>query len=133
MHLPTDMPPGARQHLGPTNRAGLVTSGGLAQFFALYAKPWGPWSSPAPFPKVKPSDVAPNGVRPNWIVAINAYSPIAHRSTLTTTIPPARPSVAGVARPTQRPRPYAPGFVTRWPQIAPRWPSFSEAPGARRG
>lgn len=129
MHLPTDLPP----RIGPTNIAGLVTHGSLGQhFYRLYSEPWAPWSSPV-FDKVMPSTVAPNGLRPAWVVAINAYSPIAHRNPLTTVTPPRAGDSRGTARPTQRPRSYAPGYVTRWPQTAPRWPTFGESPATPSG
>lgn len=133
VHLPTDLPPGERAHLGPTNVAGLITHASLGQaFYPLYTRPWTPYGSKT-FPKVKPSDVAPNGFRPTWVVAINAYSPIAHRSGLTAFTPPAATPARGVGRVTQRGRPFALGFTTRWPQISPRWPSFGEAPGGGSG
>lgn len=74
------------------------------------------------------STVAPNGLRPAWVVAVNTYSPVAHRNPLTNTTPPRAGDSRGTARPTQRPRGYAPGYVTRWPQTAPRWPTFGESP-----
>lgn len=133
MFLPTDMPPGARQHLGPTNTAGLVTHASLGErFYPLYTEPWSPRQSDV-FPKVDPSKVAPNGVRPVWVVAVNTYSPIAHRNGLSRQVVGQAPTAAGIGRNTQRPRGYALPYVTRWPQIAPRWPSWGEAPDSRRG
>lgn len=128
VRLPTDTPP----HMGPTNRAGLITHGWVGdRLIPLYAQPWNS-AEFTTFPDVEPSAVAPNGIKTKAIVAINTYSPIAHRSTLTTTMPtPTRPA-RGVATPTQRPRSYAAGYVTAWPQMAPRWPSWGEAPGARK-
>jgi len=74
-----------------------------------------------------------NGLRPRWVVAINTYSPVAHRNPpgLRDTVPPRAVSARGVAVPTQRPRPFAPGRVTTWPVSAPRWPTFAESPNAR--
>lgn len=123
MHLPTDTPP----RMGLQNTAGIITHGSLGEhFYPLYTKVWTTLQSKV-FPKVAPSDVAPNGLAPVWVVAINTYSPIAHRNPLTTQVPGPIGDSRGVARPTQRPRAYAPGYVTRWPQTAPRWPNFGEA------
>jgi hypothetical protein len=128
---PFRLPPGMRQHLGPTNVAGLVTHGDPGTvLYPLYSVPWAPYTNKA-FPKSLGSNTAANGVKPAWGVAINAYSPIAHRNALTTMVPPKAVTAGGVGRPTQRPRPYAAGYATRWPQIAPRWPTWGEAPGAK--
>ena len=128
--LPTDTPPRNTTRINH----GLVTHASLGEVpMRLYARPWsGDSSRPTVFTKVRGSDVAPNYIRPTWVVAVNTYSPISHRShTDVMPIPavPARPPAAPV---TQRPRPYAAGYVTRWPQVAPRWPSWGEAPRARR-
>jgi hypothetical protein len=130
---PFRLPAGRRQHLGPTNVAGLITHGNPGTvLFPLYTVPFAPFQSDV-FPKSQGSRCAANGVKPAWGVAINAYSPIAHRNGLTTQIPPVVKSAAGVGRSTQRPRGYAAGYVTRWPQTAPRWPNWGEAPNASRG
>lgn len=129
MFLPIDMPP----HRGPTNTAGLVTHGWVGdRLIPLYAKPWNPYESTS-FPHVEPSSVAPDGIGTKAIVAVNTYSPIAHRSTLTTTMPTPAIPARGIGVPTQRPRSYAAGYVTAWPQMAPRWPSWGEARGSRSG
>lgn len=131
--LPTDVPP--RNVTRITH--GLVTHASLGEVFVpLYTEPFeggGIAPAPAAFPHVKPSSVAPNGLAPTWVVAVNGYSPIAHRNPLAAVIPPRPGASQGVARPTQRPRGYALPAVTRWPQLAPRWPSWGEVPGARRG
>lgn len=130
---PFRTPPGCRQHLGPTNVAGLVTHGDPGTvLYPLYTVPWAPYGS-KPFPRSQGSLCAANGVKPAWGVAINAYSPIAHRNALTMAPGHAVISARGIARPTQRPRGYAAGYVTRWPQLAPRWPSWGEAPNAKIG
>lgn len=135
VRLPTDMPPGPRQGAGGATRMvqGLVTHASLGEVaYPLYTAPWSPRQSTV-FPLEAPSAVAPNSLRPTWVVAINGYSPVAHRNPLVDVTPPKAITAAGVARPTQRPRGYALPYVTRWPQLAPRWPSWGEAPGARRG
>jgi hypothetical protein len=122
-YLPTDCPP----RPGATNMAGIVTHASLGEhFYPLNGAVFSPLQSDV-FPNWTPSSVAPNGLRPTWVVAINTYSPIAHRSGLTTTVPPKAGDSRGTARSTQRPRGYAPGYVTRWPQVAPRWPTFGES------
>jgi hypothetical protein len=129
---PFRVPPGARAHLGPTNVAGLITHGDPGTvLYPLYSVPWAPYQSEA-FPRSLGSATAANGVKPAWGVAINAYSPIAHRSGLTEMIPPKMLTGLGVAVPTQRPRAYAAGYATRWPQTAPRWPTWPESVAARR-
>lgn len=129
IYLPTDCPP----RPGYTNVAGLVTHASLGEhYYPLYTKVWSALQSTV-FKFWTPSSVAPQGMRPTWVVAINTYSPISHRSTLTTTVPPKAGDSRGVAVPSQRPRGYAPGFVTRWPQAAPRWPSFGESPNSTNG
>lgn len=118
---------------GVANVAGLVTHVSLGQvFYRLYTKVWSPMQS-AVFPNVEPSSVAPQGLAPRFGIAINTYSPIAHRNGLDTFVPPPIGDSRGIARLTQRPRGYAPGYVTRWPQQAPRWPTFAESPNARQG
>lgn len=113
---------------------GLVTHGSFGGVHVpLYAEPWSGDSAPPPpaFPLVRPSTVAPNGLNPTFVVSINAYSPVAHRNGLVsrpgTRAVPATIAAAVVAKVSQRPRPYAMGYVTRWPQTAPRWPSWEEA------
>lgn len=123
--LPIDAPPSARQVMRP-NVAGLVTHGSAGEaFYPLYSKPWAPWQSTV-FPKVQPSSVAPNGLAPTWVVAVNTYSPIGHRNGLTEQVVPKAVPAGGIGRPTQRPRGYAMPYVTAWPQIAPRWPTWGE-------
>jgi hypothetical protein len=129
---PFRVPPGSRAHLGPTNVAGLITHGDPGTvLYPLYSEPWAPYQSTV-FPRSLGSACAANGVKPAWGVAINAYSPIAHRNGMTMTVPPKARSGLGVARPTQRARPYALGYATRWPQTAPRWPTWGEAVAMRR-
>lgn len=130
---PFDMPPGPHQGTNRPNVAGLVTHASLGEVaYPLYSPPWNSAEFTV-FPYVEPSSVAPNSLRPVWVTAVNTYSPVAHRNPLVTTTPPRAVTAAGVAKPTQRPRGYALPYVTRWPQMAPRWPSWGEAPGARRG
>lgn len=89
----------------------------------------------SPFP-VRAGNPSMNALRPKWVVAINSYSPVSHRTPaqLRDGVPPRAISARGVGAVTQRPRGYAPGYVTNWPQASPRWPSFREAPNtARRG
>ena len=151
VRLPTDMPPGPRRVLQRMMQ-GLHTSGSAGQVaVSLYAVPWAPTSSSV-FPnaagsvaaaKIDTSGILPvraaggsgNVMRPAYGVAINTYSPVSHRTPprLRDGIPPRVIPAGGVAVPTQRARNYAPGYVTAWPQSAPRWPTLSEAPGARRG
>lgn len=133
VHLPTDVPPGARSMLGGINRRGLVTHGSAGEVWVPIAPhPFAPLQS-TPFPKALPSAVAPDAIKPTFVVAINTYSPIAHRNALTDKTPPRAIPGAGVGRPTQRPRPYAMGYATRWPQLAPRWPTWGESPNAAPG
>jgi hypothetical protein len=133
VHLPTDTPPGARAHIGPTNVRGLVTHASLGEvFYKFYTKPWTTFQSLL-FPKSLPSAVAPNGVKPVWVVAINTYSPMAHRNGLTTFTPPKAISAAGVGKVTQRPRGYAMPYVTSWPQNSPSWPTWGESSNSRKG
>lgn len=133
VHLPTDTPPGARAHIGPTNTRGLVTHASLGEaFYAFYTKVWSPLQSVI-FPRWTPSSVAPSGLRPTWVVAINSYSPIAHRNGMTTKIPPKAIKAGGVGVPTQRPRGYALPYVTTWPQSSPTWPGWGESPRGRKG
>lgn len=151
IRLPFDMPPSARRVLQPMMQ-GLHTSGSSGQVAVpLYAVPWAPMGSKT-FPNVLGSQAAANidssGIlpvrasrgsgnvlRPTYGVAINTYSPVSHRTPprLRDGIPPRAIPAGGVAVPTQRPRPYAPGYVTSWPQSAPRYPTFAESPNARRG
>ena len=133
VHLPTDTPPGARANIGPTNVRGLVTHASLGEaFYAFYTKVWSPLQSKV-FPRWTGSSVARNGLAPVWVVAINTYSPVAHRNGIVNQIPPKAISAAGVAVPTQRPRGYALPYVTTWPQQAPSWLGWGEAPRARKG
>lgn len=131
VHLPIDMSP----RPGRTNVAGLVTHASLGQqFYPLYSKPWSSLpTSTQQFPKLAPSACAPNGFRPTWVVSINTYSPVAHRNGLTQQVwPEGSAASKRVAVVTQTPRPFAGGFVTRWPRVAPRWPSWAESPNAGR-
>ena len=151
VRLPFDMPPSARRVLQPMMQ-GLHTTGSAGQVAVpLYSVPWAPTSSPV-FPNAAGSVAAANidrsgilpvraaggsgnVIRPTYGVSVNTYSPVSHRTPprLRDGIPPRAIPAAGVAVPTQRARPYASGYVTSWPQTAPRWPTFAEAPGARRG
>lgn len=131
IHLPIDKPPGSRAHIGPTNVRGLVTHASLGEaFYKFYTKVWSPLQSVV-FPRWTGSSVAPNGVKPVWVVAINGYSPIAHRNGLVNQIPAKAISAAGVGVVTQRPRGYALPYVTSWPQSAPQWPTWGESRGGR--
>lgn len=151
VRLPFDMPPSARRVLQPMMQ-GLHTTGSAGQVAVpLYSVPWTTYQSEA-FPNVAGSRAAAdidrtgiipvratrgsgNVIRPTYGVSVNTYSPVSHRTPprLRDGIPPRAIPAAGVAVPTQRPRPYAAGYVTTWPQSAPRWPTFAEAPGARKG
>lgn len=125
VRLPMDMPPSSPK----TMVQGLVTHASLGQaFYPLYSVPWSGYDAPS-FPKVKPSKVAPNGLAPTWVVAVNTYSPIGHRNGLSAQVVPKAVSAAGIGRPAMRPRTYGVPFVTAWPQIAPRWPTWGEANG----
>lgn len=111
---------------------GLITHASYGeQPVELYTRPWSGDSSSgsAAFPLAKPSYVSPNSIRPTWGVAINAYSPVAHRNGLTTVTPPKAIPAGGIGTPTQRPRGYAYRYVTAWPQSAPAWPTWGEANG----
>jgi len=133
VHLPTDTPPGARAHIGPTNVRGLITHASLGEaFYSLYTKVWSPLQSVL-FPKWTGSSVAPSGLRPTWVVAINTYSPIAHRNGQANVIPPRAIKAAGVGKPTQRARNYALPYVTSWPQQSPNWPAWGESSNSRQG
>lgn len=140
-------PPGPRQ-VGPFRKQprndtrithGLITHGSLGErFVPLYSRPWSGLSTlDTTFPNWRGSMVAPNGLAPTYVVAINTYSPIGHRSALTAVVPPmAEPAAnhtrqAGGGAPVQRRRPYAMPYVTRWPQVAPVWPSWVERAGSR--
>lgn len=132
--LPIDPPPSNRVVIGAvaSNFVGIHQSGSLGQIdVPLYTRPWAPWQSAA-FPSVQGSSagVTPNVIRPSWWVAVMKYSPITHRNPLTNFRPPRALPARGVGVPTQRPRGYAPGYVTRWPMPAPQWPSFAESPNA---
>lgn len=134
--LPTDMPPSNRR-VSLQNQAGIHTSGVEGEIaYPMYSVPWAPWQSKV-FPDAQPSQpgVSPNFWRWKWVVAINAYSPIAHRTApaLRDKVPPRVISARGVAVPTQRPRPYAMPYSTLWPMAAPTWPSWREAPNAPGG
>ena len=137
---PTEIGPFRTQPANTTRfRQGLVTHASLGEiFFPLYSRPWsGDSSTNTAFPDVRPSAVAPNGRAPQFVVAINAYSPIAHRNPLRDRVPPpaiparSQTGQRGGGPLRQRPRPYAMPYVTRWPQIAPAWPSWAESPNAR--
>lgn len=153
--LPIDMPPSKRQaHVagGAANMAGIHTAAWAGEVQVdLYAVPWNPTESPT-FPQYEGSRAAAtigqsspfpvrqgrpnmNGLRPRTGVSINAYSPVSHRTpaALRDGVPPRAISARGVAVPTQRGRNYAAGYVTFWPQGAPVWPSYREAPGSRQG
>lgn len=123
--LPMDPPP----RPGVANQHGLVVHGSLGQqFFPFPYVPYTSYQSTV-FPKVASSACAPNGLKPNWVVFINTYSPISHRNPLTQHVPRPIGDSRGVGRVTQKPRGYGLGKVTRWPQMSPRWPSFGENGG----
>lgn len=149
--LPMDMPVSNRRRLIPLVQ-GLVFAGSSGEIEVPFSTvPWNSTES-SEFPAYEGSTAAAtigtsgpfpvrvgrpnmNALRPKWGVAINAYSPIAHRTAakLRDGIQPRAISARGVGAVTQRPRGYAVGYVTRWPVPAPQYPSWSEAPGARNG
>lgn len=128
---PTDEPPRNDTRIN----TGLVTHASLGEIPVVFpTRPYpGGGRAVAAFPLLAGSAVAANCIRPTWVVAINAYSPISHRSRMTDVIPPRAVPSTGVGTVTMRPRGFATGYVTRWPQSSPVWPNWAEARGARRG
>ena len=136
--LPTDTPP--RSATGPLVQ-GIITTGSLGERWVPVQAPFSTFQSDT-FPKVFPSKVAPNAIKPTFMVAANKYSPISHRSFNGTfrslfcpdvaTAQPVQNLVGPYARPPQRfamkPRPYALGYVTAWPMRTPQWPTWGQAP-----
>jgi len=151
VRLPSDMPPSKRTTRIPLTQ-GIVTHGAAGEVAVpLYSVPWNPMDSKT-FPAVEGSNAAAtigssgifpvrrgdpnmNALRPRWVVALNRFSPIAHRSTpaIRDDVPPRAISARGVGAVTQRPRGYAAGYTTFWPSIAPQWPTWRERPGTRQG
>ena len=149
--LPIDPPPSNRRTRIPLTQ-GIVTMGAAGEIaYPFPVVPWNSWES-TEFPNVEGSNSAAtigesgpfpvragrpnmNALRVKWVTSQNFYSPLAHRTAaaLRDSVPPRAISARGVGAVTQRPRGYAVGYVTRWPQSAPRWPSWGESSTTREG
>lgn len=151
VRLPMDPPPSNRVTRLPLVQ-GIRTIGAAGEI--AYPLPTVPWNSTesVEFPAYERSEAAATigtsgpfpvrAGRPNmnawrwkWVVSTNSFSPVSHRTpaALRDSVPPRVISARGVGAVTQRPRGYAVGFATRWPNIAPQWPTWGESRNPRTG